>query len=117
MSIVASLSCVVIKAQLTSSDEIGPIMEFANSFEIQIKHLVIEVALMPNSTVLQNKNINYNAMIYHDGRMTHIVIRRHETVLDKLYFRWKIDITLSFIGEEVCIDTTRQLPRPSSKPS
>ena len=102
---------------MDTSDKIGPLVEFVNSLEVQKKHLVIETPIIKNYTGLQNQVMSYNAMIYHDGRMTHIVIRRHETVLDKLYFRWKIDITLSFIGEEVCIDKTRHMPRPSAKPS
>ena len=67
-SIIVSLSCGVIKAQLDTSDEIGPLAEFVNQLEIQKKYLVIEVPKIHNSTVLKNKIMNYNAMIYHDGR-------------------------------------------------
>ena len=66
-SIIASLSCVVIKAQLTTSGEIEPLLEFIQGFEIAMKHLVIEVPIIQNYTVLQDQIMNYNAGIYHDG--------------------------------------------------
>ena len=66
-SVIASFSCVVIKAKLDTSDEIGPLVEFVNKLEIQIKHLVIDVPIIQNKTVLLNQIININAMIHHDG--------------------------------------------------
>ena len=66
-SIIASLSCVMIKAQLNTRDEIGPLVEFVNRLEIQMKHLVIEVPKIKNYTVLQDQIMNYNAIIYHSG--------------------------------------------------
>ena len=66
-SIIASLSCVGIKAQLDTSDEILPLVEFVNKLEIQIKHLVIDVPIIQNYTVLLKQTISINAMIHHDG--------------------------------------------------
>ena len=59
----------VIKANLTTSDEIGPLVKFVNGFEIQATHLNMEVAKIHNYTVLQDQIMNYNARIYHDGRI------------------------------------------------
>ena len=66
-SVIASISCTVIKTQLDSSNEIGPLVEFVNSIEIQMKHLVIQTPIIQNYTVLQDQVMNYNAIIYHDG--------------------------------------------------
>ena len=73
-SIIASLSCVVIKAQLANSDEIGPLVDFVHGFKIRRRHLVIEVPTIHNSTVLQTQIINYNTMIYHDGKFMQLFL-------------------------------------------
>ena len=59
----------MIKAQLTTSGEIEPLLEFVHGFEIPMKHLVIEVPIIQNYTVLQEQIMNYNGGIYHDGRI------------------------------------------------
>ena len=67
-SIIASLSCVVIKAQLATSDEIEPLVEFVNRAEGPMKHLVIGVPIIQDNKVFQKQIMNYNAMIYHNGK-------------------------------------------------
>ena len=67
-SIIAYSSCVAIKAQLATSNEIEPLLQFIHGLEIPMKHLVIEVPIIQNYTVLQDQIMNYNARIYQDGR-------------------------------------------------
>ena len=66
-SIITSLSCVVIKAQLATSNELVPLVEFANGLKMKSKYLVIGVPIIQNYTALQHLTMNYNAMIYHNG--------------------------------------------------
>ena len=73
-SIIASLSCVVIEAHLTTSDKIGLLVEFVHGFQMQMKHLVIHVPIIQNYTVLQDQIINYNAKLYHDGRFMQLFL-------------------------------------------
>ena len=86
-SIIASLSCVVIKAQLATSNEIGLLVKFVHGFEIQVKHLVINVPIIQNYTVLQDQIMNYNARLYHDGRIIFQAFSLLENILQiKFHF-------------------------------
>ena len=100
-SIIASLSCVVIKAQLATNDEIGPLVDFVRGFKIQRRHLVIEVPTIHNSTVLQTQIINYNTMIYHDGKFMQLFlnskhfVRNFSSQVDKSHhsaLHWERDM-------------------------
>ena len=103
-SIIASLSCVVIKTQLTTSKEIGLLVEFVQGFEIPMKHLVINVPTIQNYTVLQDQIMNYNARIYHNGRIIFKVNSYFKTFYKRLCSRWENDITLSLTWKEICND-------------
>ena len=72
-TIIASLSCMVIKAQLATSEEIGQLVKFVKKLGVQMKHLVIDVPIIKNDTVLLDQIMNYNAMIYHDGRIIYCI--------------------------------------------
>ena len=58
----------VIKAQLATSDDIEPLVEFVNRAEVPMKHLVIGVPIIQDNKVFQKQIMNYNAMIYHNGK-------------------------------------------------
>ena len=101
-SIIASLSCVVIKALLTTSKDIELLVEFVHGFEIQMKHLVINVPIIQNYTVLQDQIMNYNARIYHDSMIIFKVTPYFKTFYKRLCSRWENDITLPYTRKEIC---------------
>ena len=66
-SIASALPCVVIKAQLSNDNEISTLVDLVDRLATKLKYLVVAVPKMMNSPQLQNKSINYNVAIHHDG--------------------------------------------------
>ena len=104
----------MIKANLATSDEIGPLVEFIHGFEIQIKHLVIDIPIIQNDTVLQDQVMNYNAKIYYNSMIIFKVIPYFNTFYKKFFSRWENEITLPYTWKEICTDISRHLSSPSA---
>ena len=70
ISMVSSISCIVTKAQLRTDTEINALVDLVDRLATKQKYLVVSIPNLTNFTRLQNKSLNYNVVIYHDGNKT-----------------------------------------------
>ena len=66
-SLASSIPCVVTKARLSTNNDIGPLVDLVDKLETKQKYLLVAVPELTNITQLQNKSINFNVVVHHDG--------------------------------------------------
>ena len=66
LNILASISCLMIRADVTTDTEVSQVIDIVTRLRIDKKHLTISTPEL-NVANLQNKTINFNVVIYHKG--------------------------------------------------
>ena len=66
LNILASISCLMIRADVTTDTEVSQVIDIVTRLRIVKKHLIITTPKL-NDTFLKNKTINFNVVIYQKG--------------------------------------------------
>ena len=105
----ARMSCLITMAQMYNDTEVSQLIDIVNEYKISKKYLIIFMETL-NATLLREKTINFNVIVYHNEPGESVcgvqvcIIAIIDNIIIWLFGRWNWShhILVSQIGENVC---------------